>query len=166
MNKKMHEPDGVVVETRTCGVHILVEDSLPDGIPRVSVEVVSRAHPDDKQVQFRLVDAGKQGYAQIIATEDAEAPPKRKPDPVIPGMEIAGDLQDKYVVLVQKFYPGALKDRVIHCTGGFGCTEPTRKLFGKYVKTGKDFAGRRESAWRFATDEEVAAAQPREKVLR
>lgn len=158
MDKKMRQPAGVVIQTRTCAVHVLVEDSVPGEIPRVSVEVVSRARPDDKKVTFRCVDAGKEGYAQIIATEDAEAPPKREPDP--PGEKITGDLAGKYAVLVQKDYPGALEDRVIQCTGGFGCQADghTRKLFGKYVKTGEDFAGRRESVWRFATEAEVKAA--------
>ena len=163
MNKEMTQPDGVVIQTRTCSVHVLVEDGVPGETQRVSVEVASRARPDDKQVSFRLVDAGKEGFAQIFAQENAEAPPKREPDP--DGEKISGDLQGKYAVLVQKDYPGSLAARVIKCTGGFGCQADghSRKLFGKYVRTGEDFFGRRESVWRFATTAEVTVARAKVK---
>lgn len=160
ITKKVTKPQSFEFESESVnvGVHF---DRDQDGLERVQVFVVSRALPDERQVKIKAVKY-YDGHV-LTAQQNKKLPRPRVPDPMPLGYEIKGDLVDKYVVLVQKLFPGDLISRVVKCTGGFGCNADGmgRKLFGEFVATKKEFSGRREHAKRFATLPEILEARTR-----
>lgn len=130
-----------------------------EGIEHTSVTVESRALPDERQVGMSATCAGE---LAVVHAQQAKEPPEARPVDPNPGAhtKIAGDLCGKCVILTQKHHAGTLLERVMKCTGGFGCNADGygRKLFGEMLHSGEDYCGRRESAARFATNAEFAGA--------
>lgn len=160
ITKKVTKPQAFEFEGESVnvGVHF---DRDQDGLERVQVFVVSKALPDERQVKIKAVKY-YDGHV-LTALQNKKFPRPRVPDPMPEAMKLEGDLTGKYVVLQQKLFPGDLINRVVKCTGGFGCNADGhgRKLFGEQVATKKEFAGRREHASRFATVEEIMEARSR-----
>lgn len=150
------------IEIRGQSVDVRVQFMKDEnGLEHVIVAVASRALPDERQVGFKAVKYAD-GYV-VSAWQKQKLPKTRAPDlmPADRKIDSTDDLSNEYGVLVQKFFKGSVAERVIKMTGGFGC-QPTgvgRKLFGEYVHDGRDFAGRREDVSRYATQEEIDAAQ-------
>lgn len=131
-----------------------------DGLEKVDVAMTSKVLPDERQVKIRAIKY-TDGHV-LSAVQNKKLPKPRVPDPIPVGTEISGqELLGRYGVLVQRRFPGSLAQRVIRMTGGFGCNKDGlgKKLFGEYACGGRDFAGRREDVWRFATTEEIDAAR-------
>jgi len=131
----------------------------PEGLEHVNTIVTSKALPDERQVKIRhrkYIDGNI-----LMAEQSKKLPKPRAPDPMDPELAIRGELLGLYGVLEQKYFPGTLAERIIKMEGGFGCNADGigRKLFGRYVCDGRDFAGRRGDVSRFASTAEVEAAK-------
>jgi hypothetical protein len=158
MTQVKRYPRGFAMQGESVHVQVVFERSS-DGRESVQVAVASIARPDDRQVKMKPVKCAD-GY-MLVAVQNLKAPKPREPDPEVAGQEIKGDLNGKCALLVQERFPGTLLERVIRMEGGFGCNADGigRKVFGKYLHDGRDFAGRRDDFSRFATLQEIAQAQ-------
>lgn len=160
MIKKVKKPGCYEFQGESVGVNVIF-DRYPDGREFVTVVLTTHALPDERQVKINVkkYDDG----AVIKAEQNQKLPKKRPEDPMPEGYEIKGELMGKVVILKQKLFAGDIVNRVVQCTGGFGCNADGlgRKVFGVRVATKEEICIRREHASRFAMLEEILEAKAR-----